>query len=107
MAQVEQSLRISIIMGSQSDWKTMKHAADTLDELGVAYETRVISAHRTPDLLYQDILAKSHGECDHEIARHIAPPNFTVDVIATQPIHNTVAQGYVMPSQPINPNKIN
>ena len=42
-----------------------------------------------------------------EIARHIAPPNFTVDVIATQPVHNTVAQGYVMPSQPINPNKIN
>ena len=41
-----------------------------------------------------------------EIARHIAPPNFTVDVIATQPVHNTVAQGYVMPSQPINPNKI-
>jgi len=49
---VEQSLRISIIMGSQSDWKTMKHAADTLDELGVAYETRVISAHRTPDLMF-------------------------------------------------------
>lgn len=49
---MEQSLRISIIMGSQSDWKTMKHAADTLDELGVAYETRVISAHRTPDLMF-------------------------------------------------------
>jgi 5-(carboxyamino)imidazole ribonucleotide mutase len=52
MAPVEQSLRISIIMGSQSDWKTMKHAADTLEELGVAYETRVISAHRTPDLMF-------------------------------------------------------
>jgi 5-(carboxyamino)imidazole ribonucleotide mutase len=52
MAPVEQSLRISIIMGSQSDWKTMKLAADTLDELGVAYETRVISAHRTPDLMF-------------------------------------------------------
>ncbi len=49
---MEQTLRISIIMGSQSDWKTMKHAADTLDTLGVAYETRVISAHRTPDLMF-------------------------------------------------------
>src|SRR3984893_9307328 len=39
-------------MGSQSDWATMKHAADTLDELGVAYETRIVSAHRTPDRLY-------------------------------------------------------
>ena len=39
-------------MGSQSDWQTMKHAADTLDALGVAYETRIVSAHRTPDRLY-------------------------------------------------------
>jgi 5-(carboxyamino)imidazole ribonucleotide mutase len=40
---------VGIIMGSQSDWSTMKHAADILDELGVAYETRIVSAHRTPD----------------------------------------------------------
>ena len=40
---------VGIIMGSQSDWPTMRHAADLLDELGVAYETRIISAHRTPD----------------------------------------------------------
>jgi len=43
---------IGIIMGSQSDWPTMKHAADVLDELGVSYETRIVSAHRTPDRLY-------------------------------------------------------
>lgn len=43
---------VGIIMGSQSDWKTMKHAADILDELGVAYETRIVSAHRTPDRLW-------------------------------------------------------
>jgi len=43
---------IAIIMGSQSDWPTMKHAADMLDELGVAYETRIVSAHRTPERLY-------------------------------------------------------
>ena len=40
-------------MGSRSDWETMRHAAETLDELGVAYERRVVSAHRTPDLLFE------------------------------------------------------
>lgn len=44
--------RVGIIMGSQSDWPIMKHAADTLDELDVEYETKVVSAHRTPDLLF-------------------------------------------------------
>lgn len=40
---------VAIIMGSQSDWETMKNAADTLDALGVSYEARIVSAHRTPD----------------------------------------------------------
>lgn len=44
--------QIGIIMGSQSDWPTMRRAAEALDELGVAYETRIVSAHRTPDRLY-------------------------------------------------------
>jgi 5-(carboxyamino)imidazole ribonucleotide mutase len=44
---------IGVIMGSRSDWATMTHAAETLDELGIPYETRVVSAHRTPDLLYE------------------------------------------------------
>lgn len=43
---------VAIIMGSRSDWPTMKHAADSLDALGVAYEAKVVSAHRTPDRLY-------------------------------------------------------
>ena len=43
---------VAIIMGSQSDWPTMKDAAAILDELGVAYETRIVSAHRTPDRLW-------------------------------------------------------
>ena len=43
---------VAIIMGSQSDWQTMKHAAETLDALEVAYETRIVSAHRTPERLY-------------------------------------------------------
>ena len=40
---------VAIIMGSQSDWQTMKHAADTLDALGIGYEAKIISAHRTPE----------------------------------------------------------
>jgi 5-(carboxyamino)imidazole ribonucleotide mutase len=42
---------VGVIMGSRSDWDTMKHACETLDELGVPFETRVVSAHRTPDLM--------------------------------------------------------
>ena len=49
----EAAAAIGIIMGSQSDWETMQHAAHTLDRLGVAYETRIVSAHRTPERLYQ------------------------------------------------------
>ena len=44
---------VGLIMGSTSDWETMRHAAETLDELGVWFEKRVVSAHRTPDLLYE------------------------------------------------------
>ncbi|WP_422041684.1 5-(carboxyamino)imidazole ribonucleotide mutase [Roseibium sp.] len=43
---------VAIIMGSQSDWPTMKHAAETLDQLGVSYEARIVSAHRTPQRMY-------------------------------------------------------
>lgn len=53
---------VGIIMGSQSDWPTMKHAADVLDELGVPFEAKIVSAHRTPDRLYQYATsAKSNG----------------------------------------------
>ena len=44
---------VSLIMGSKSDWPTMKHAADVLDEFGVPYEKKIVSAHRTPDLLFE------------------------------------------------------
>ena len=43
---------VGIIMGSRSDWETMRHCADMLESLGVAFETKVVSAHRTPDRLY-------------------------------------------------------
>jgi len=52
---------VGIIMGSRSDWETMKHAADMLDELGVPYAPRVVSAHRTPDLLF-DYAEQAHEQ---------------------------------------------
>ncbi|MBC2861105.1 5-(carboxyamino)imidazole ribonucleotide mutase [Stappia sp. 28M-7] len=48
----EANPQVAIIMGSQSDWPTMKHAADTLEALGVSHEARIVSAHRTPQRLY-------------------------------------------------------
>lgn len=51
---------VGLIMGSKSDWPTMEHAATMLDRLGVNYETKVVSAHRTPDLLFD--YAKSASE---------------------------------------------
>ncbi|MGK2926215.1 MAG: 5-(carboxyamino)imidazole ribonucleotide mutase [Lysobacterales bacterium] len=50
---MSENVLVGIIMGSQSDWETMKHAAEMLDTLGVPYETRVVSAHRTPDRMFE------------------------------------------------------
>ncbi len=47
------TIRVGIIMGSHSDWETMKHAAEMLTELGVGFESKIVSAHRTPDLLFE------------------------------------------------------
>ena len=47
------SIRVGIIMGSRSDWETMRHAAEVLTHLGVGFETKIVSAHRTPDLLFE------------------------------------------------------
>jgi 5-(carboxyamino)imidazole ribonucleotide mutase len=44
---------VGVIMGSRSDWETMRHACETLEELGIVYERRVVSAHRTPDLVFE------------------------------------------------------
>lgn len=57
--------RIGVIMGSTSDWETMKHACDVLDELGLAYEKKVVSAHRTPDLMF------SYAEQARERGLHV------------------------------------
>jgi len=56
---------VAIIMGSRSDCPTMKHAAEALDALGVSYETRVVSAHRTPDRLY--VFAKTAREAGFKV----------------------------------------
>ncbi|GIN63727.1 N5-carboxyaminoimidazole ribonucleotide mutase [Robertmurraya siralis] len=47
------SVQVAVIMGSTSDWETMKHACDVLDKLEISYEKKVVSAHRTPDLMFQ------------------------------------------------------
>ena len=56
---------VAIIMGSQSDWPTMKCAADALDKLGVAYDARIVSAHRTPDRLVE--FAKGAADCGFKV----------------------------------------
>ncbi|ACV27802.1 5-(carboxyamino)imidazole ribonucleotide mutase [Kangiella koreensis] len=53
MSSSQTTPKVSIIMGSQSDWNSMQHATTVLDELDVAYETKIVSAHRTPNRLYQ------------------------------------------------------
>jgi 5-(carboxyamino)imidazole ribonucleotide mutase len=53
MADVSENVLVGIIMGSQSDWDTMKNAAEMLDALGIPYEARVVSAHRTPDRMFE------------------------------------------------------
>ncbi len=52
MTEVTASPRVGVVMGSRSDWETMQHAAAVLTQLGVTHEVRVVSAHRTPDLLF-------------------------------------------------------
>ncbi|MGI9232523.1 MAG: 5-(carboxyamino)imidazole ribonucleotide mutase [Woeseiaceae bacterium] len=47
------TVEVGIIMGSQSDWETMRHAGETLEALGISFDVRVVSAHRTPDLLFE------------------------------------------------------
>ncbi len=50
---MSKAAQVAIIMGSQSDWATMKNAADTLEKLGISYDARIVSAHRTPDRMYE------------------------------------------------------
>lgn len=50
---MEQQPLVGVIMGSQSDWETMRHAVEALEQLGVPVETRIVSAHRTPDLVFE------------------------------------------------------
>lgn len=47
------TMKVGIIMGSKSDWDTMRYASETLDSIGIEHETRIVSAHRTPDLLFE------------------------------------------------------
>ncbi len=49
---MSEAVQVGVVMGSRSDWETLKHCGDTLERLGIAHEVRVVSAHRTPDLLF-------------------------------------------------------
>lgn len=53
MSRQDENPLVSVIMGSQSDWETMKTTSETLDEFGIPHETKIVSAHRTPDLLFE------------------------------------------------------
>ena len=64
---MKQKNKIAIIMGSQSDWETMKHAKKTLDEMKVKCETKIVSAHRTPDRMFE-FAKNAHKEFDVIIA---------------------------------------
>jgi 5-(carboxyamino)imidazole ribonucleotide mutase len=58
----DKPVKVGVVMGSQSDWQTMEHATKILEELGVSYEARIVSAHRTPERLYAYATsAKSRG----------------------------------------------
>jgi len=61
----EHTPRVAVIMGSKSDWPTMKHASDMLDSFGVAHTSRVVSAHRTPDLM--NTFAKDAEAAGYEV----------------------------------------
>lgn len=50
---MKMDIQVGVIMGSKSDWETMKHACDILDKLEIGYEKKVVSAHRTPDLMFE------------------------------------------------------
>ena len=65
---------VGVIMGSKSDWETMSHAADTLEQLGVPFEVKVVSAHRTPELLL-DYAGSAEGRSGiPAVALDPAPP---------------------------------
>ena len=53
MNELATGIPVGVIMGSRSDWETMRHTSETLDALGIDHDVRVVSAHRTPDLLYE------------------------------------------------------
>ena len=58
---------ISIIMGSKSDWATMQKTAQVLDRFGVTYEKKVVSAHRTPDLMFQHLPKIGRASCRERV----------------------------------------
>src|SRR6516165_10157862 len=73
---------VGIIMGSRSDWETMQHAAQTLQDLGVPHEVRVISAHRTPDALFDYASAAAERGLDSLLSMVQMPAGIPVGTLA-------------------------
>ena len=89
---------ISIIMGSKSDWATMQKAAEVLDNFGVAYEKKVVSAHRTPDLMFKHAEeARSRG-IKVIIAGAGGAAHLPGMVVPKQPFQSSVCQSNHVPS---------
>ena len=106
---VQHAKPVAIIMGSQSDWETMRNAAQTLDALGVGYEALIVSAHRTPDRLvafakgarergFKCVIAGAGGAAHLPgMAASMTPlPVFGVPVSGTMSFAITIAPGAVM-----------
>ena len=72
--------KIGVVMGSQSDWPVMEHAVKQLEAFGVSYEAKVVSAHRTPDLLFEYAdNARQRGDLGAKVSGHEAVPQRRVD----------------------------
>src|SRR5260370_25476857 len=108
---------VGIIMGSQSDWETMQHAARTLDRLGISYETRIVSAHRTPERLYDyartarsrglRLIIAGAGGAAHLPRMAAAPTSLPVlggplDSTALKEIHSLLSLVHMPPGIPLS-----
>jgi hypothetical protein len=69
--QQEENVQVGVVMGSASDWEVMRHAVEPLENLGIPHEARVVSAHRTPDLLYEYAKSAAARACRGRDARRV------------------------------------
>lgn len=83
-------MKVAVIMGSKSDWETMKHTCDVLEALEIPYEKKVVSAHRTPDLMFEYTETARHRGIQVIIAGAEEPHIFLVWLLRKQPFPSSV-----------------